>query len=556
MHKTSGGYISTGTPMVRAGIKSHTNALDRPISPAHIAALNAAQATPWEINGYVLDVAREAWTDSHPVGGVKAMIPQTAPVRKSDGDWAMMPDEERRDHRAAQASAHAHNASARGKEGALLECLTTAETVRGRPIWFPHSLDFRGRIYPVATTGLSPQGADLAKGLLRFHEGKPLGPDGMFWLCVRAANCFGQDKRSLVDRVAWTLEHREDIITAAADPFGFPWWSDAPEPWGFLATCHEVNMAWDCADPEEFVSHLPIPMDGSCSGIQHLSAMGLDPVGARATNLRGGLPRQDIYQEVADKVAALIALDLSGADAIAAEFWTGRVKRATVKRAVMTTPYGVTARGISQQLISDRFVDDAAPGERGALAGYLRDKLVGALGQTIVAAREIMAWLQEVATRLADAQIAFQWTTPVGSQIRQAYYAEPLRAVRTLSGQVYIATEDTGGSLARSKAASASAPNVIHSFDAAHCVLTVLRGTEEGISAWALVHDSFGTHASETTRLNATLRAEFVAMYRSDWLGAIRDEISSYAPHVQIPPLPAMGTFDLDEVNGSEFFFS
>ncbi len=60
------------------------------------------------------------------------------------------------------------------------------------------------------------------------------------------------------------------------------------------------------------ISHLPISMDGSCNGYQHLSAMGLDPIGGRATNLMpfretrqgeaSNVEPQDIYQWVSDLV--------------------------------------------------------------------------------------------------------------------------------------------------------------------------------------------------------------------------------------------------------------
>ena len=50
------------------------------------------------------------------------------------------------------------------------------------------------------------------------------------------------------------------------------------------------------------ISHLPISMDGSCNGYQHLSAMGLDPIGGRATNLMPFDDPEDIYQRVCDRV--------------------------------------------------------------------------------------------------------------------------------------------------------------------------------------------------------------------------------------------------------------
>jgi DNA-directed RNA polymerase len=50
-------------------------------------------------------------------------------------------------------------------------------------------------------------------------------------------------------------------------------------------------------------------MDGTCNGYQHLSAMGRDPIGGRATNLVPGMKPADIYQEVADRVSWRLAKD-------------------------------------------------------------------------------------------------------------------------------------------------------------------------------------------------------------------------------------------------------
>lgn len=557
--KSTGGYLMAGTSLVRSAKGAHTNALDRPISQTHLDALNAIQATRWRVNNYVLDVAQEVWTGSLRLAGLEKAYTRSVPDRVRLDLWADMTPEEQRGHRAKQAAAHIHNTKAQGRERALLETLTTAEELRRRDsIWFPHSLDFRGRIYPVTGGSLTPQGRDISKALLMFAEGMPLGPDGEFWLCVRAANCAGKDKRALGDRVGWALENRENIISSAADPVGHTWWADVAakdEPWGLLATCHELAQAWDMENASDFVSHLPIPMDGSCSGIQHLSAMGLDPVGARSTNLCAGLARQDIYMDVAKLVQSAIEADkLAGV--VEAFYWAPKVERATVKRSVMTTPYGVTGRGIQQQLVADGFCEDAEAGERTKLASYLRDKLVDALGATVVAAKEIMAWLQGVAATLADAQVDFRWTTPCGSQIRQAYFVTSEVRIQTLAGQFRLASDTQEGLLLKSKASSASAPNVVHSFDAAHMVFTVNTGTIAGITSWAMVHDSYGTHAGNTTRMNGILRDEFVRMYETDWLKAIYEEVLAYAPHVDIPPPPARGSFDLNEVRGSDFFFA
>jgi DNA-directed RNA polymerase len=50
-------------------------------------------------------------------------------------------------------------------------------------IYFPHNMDFRGRVYPIPPH-LNHMGADINRGLLEFAEGKPLGKEGLFWLKV------------------------------------------------------------------------------------------------------------------------------------------------------------------------------------------------------------------------------------------------------------------------------------------------------------------------------------------------------------------------------------
>jgi DNA-directed RNA polymerase len=41
-------------------------------------------------------------------------------------------------------------------------------------IYFPHNIDFRGRLYPIPPH-LNHMGADISRGLLLFAEGKKLG---------------------------------------------------------------------------------------------------------------------------------------------------------------------------------------------------------------------------------------------------------------------------------------------------------------------------------------------------------------------------------------------
>ena len=90
---------------------------------------------------------------------------------------------------------------------------------------------------------------------------------------------------------------------------------EADQPWLFLAACLEWKRYKE--EGPGMISHLPISMDGSCNGYQHLSAMGLDPIGGRATNLMGPISNdpEDIYQWVSDLVCRRMEVD-AASDAV------------------------------------------------------------------------------------------------------------------------------------------------------------------------------------------------------------------------------------------------
>jgi DNA-directed RNA polymerase len=548
-----GGYSVLRVDALRGMKGEHTRALRRPLSEQSIAALNAVQKTPWALNRWLHDVAEEAQAAGSIIGDREEVV--RIPKRLPEGDWKGMRKEAQSAYAKSRREAFEHNASAQGQADALLNTLVAARQVREEAVlYYPHSLDFRGRIYPVPTWGPHPQGNDLARSLLMFSEGRSLGDDGLYWLYIRAANCAGQDKLPLVDRVQWCLDNLDNLKASALAPLEFTWWTEMDEPWGFLATCREIVMALDMDDPSDFLSHLPIPLDGSCNGLQHLSAMALDPTGAAATNLRAGLPRQDIYEDVASEVRDIVDRDIR-ADVEEALLWQGKVTRKVVKRAVMTTPYGVTKGGIRTQLINDGH----APGDgasRGRAADYLKDCLVEALDRKAGAARGIMAWLQAIAFQLAQAELPFVWTTPSGNRVAQSYRKETVQRVHTLFGHLQIIGEDSASGLNPKKQSLGAAPNYVHSFDAAHLTNTVLACQAEGITDFAMIHDSYGTHACHTTALARLLRDEFVAIYREDWLRKLYEELRAAHPHVDIPEPPGRGEFDLSEVQRSDFFFS
>ncbi|SFZ81709.1 DNA-directed RNA polymerase [Devosia enhydra] len=557
--KYEGGYYLLNTDLVRTGLHTHTRALEAPVSDCTLHALNAIQRTPWKINGWLLDVMTEAYRSGSKLGGLPYADTVDLP-KKSTEEWEAMTEEERNKWKFHLSSIHGHNARMESRRKALLTQIDIAETMRNQPaIWFPHFLDFRTRFYPMPQ-GLHPQCDDFGKALLEFAEGVELGKRGLFWLCIRAANCFGEDKMSLAARVKWVEEHRVQIIDSAVDPLdGGRFWAEADEPWGFLATCRELHEAWSLVDPTTYVSHQPVPQDGSCNGLQHLSAMGRDPIGARATNVAANKVRQDIYTQVATVVERLVSEDAVAGVALAHE-WIGKITRKVVKRAVMTTPYGVTERGIAEQLMNDGHTEGMD--KKGQAATYLKDKIVAALDETITSAKGVMAWLQATAMALAEAEKPFDFTTPTGNKVRQSYYTLNRLRLNTIAGKLVLWEEDRTGGLQGRKQMLAAAPNLIHSFDAAHLTMTVNAMAERlgpNVS-FAMIHDSFGVHAARVDDLSRCLREQFVVMYQQDWLEILQAEFNAQAeglaevPHYSEFIVP--GDFDVSECLDSEFFFA
>ena len=104
--------------------------------------------------------------------------------------------------------------------------------------------------------------------LCLFPEGKRLGSRGLDWLKIHLVNVHGVLKKaSLQERVEYADAHMDEIMDSADHPLhGRLWWKGADDPWQTLIACMEITDAIRSGDPKNFVSHLPVQMDGSCNG--------------------------------------------------------------------------------------------------------------------------------------------------------------------------------------------------------------------------------------------------------------------------------------------------
>ena len=151
-------------------------------------------------------------------------------------------------------------------------------------LYFPHSLDWRGRIYPL-TAALTPQGNGFQKALISFAQGKALRSDeALTWLKVHTANSYGKDKASWQDRIKWTEDNQALIERVVANPIRHVEdWIHTDEPWLFLAACEQMCKVYK--DGLNAVVDIAIPMDGTCNGAQHYAMMTRDIKGAYGVNV-------------------------------------------------------------------------------------------------------------------------------------------------------------------------------------------------------------------------------------------------------------------------------
>lgn len=476
-----------------------------------------------------------------------------------------------------------------------------------------YNYDFRGRIY-VNTAYLHEQSSDNAKGLLLFGNPELLGCDGWKWLAIHTSNCFGNDKETLKNRVTFVEENLERFIGFAANPLiEREWMYSEPgrlrdKPFMFLACCFELQRLSRWVDSgnriEEFPSALPLYIDGSNNGVQHLAALSLDEVVAPLVNLIPSEYPGDVYKYIAGftweelqrlcsklhpfeidqfdeifETAKKLQREYSSAEsnseakaaawAKAAEwrnqnrdiraklfcvYWlridSPKDQRKVVKRNVMTLGYGGTPYGMGQQIIDDTR----------DMSEYLRDKehLWGALLGNLVyktcyeqlpGPAKMLRLFQALARRANDKGTDLCWTAPVtGFPVIQTYRKPSFKRAKLTYGadelKIQVAAwEDS--ELDKGAQETGSAPNIVHSLDAAH-LGTVVAATDYPIS---VVHDSFGCAAGNMHDLFQLVREKFLILYAHDPLKMILEENDS------LDLMPERGSLDINLILQSDFAF-
>jgi len=593
---TYGGYLTPrpGNRFIKQrNLAYHDELRNADISDVY-EAVNHIQDSPWVINTAILDAMEKVWTEGGSLGGLPRRQDEPVPPKPLDIDTN---EEAKIAWKREAATVYGRNADLQSSRLALHRDLWVARRfAEEERMFFPHELDFRGRVYPIPAFGPTPQGNDWQKALIQFADGMPLGEEGKRWLMIHIANLFGVDKVSFDERVQWVIDNTNELIDSGVMPLdGNRFWTTADSPWCALAACIEyVGML---EEGTSFVSRLPIALDGSCSGLQHFSAMLRDTEGGRAVNLLPSEKPQDVYMAVAGNAQAMADCSheelvrlypaissvklTTKVDGEAVEVPTepirkawagGKITRSIAKRPTMTFCYSATRFGMQAMILQtlrelDKAREEAGEGpylggvDNYQAAMWLSHVLYSSISLTVSSAARAMDWLREAAKVAAKADLPLWWTTPMGLPVLQEYKKTEGVIVRAhWAGQRVDLTIQKEGDVLDSRAqANGVAPNFVHSLDASHLQAVALRAKREGIAHIAMIHDSFGTHAANTGRLSRILRETFVEQYSGDVLGGLYEELKGQLGDElagELPPPPAAGDLDLNEVLGALYTFA
>ena len=526
-----GGYLTNElrrlNSLVRTGISRRGPVLRE--SKA-LTMLNRLQKVPYRINPEILDIANFCMEHRISVGKFRAEEP-TPPPPKPD-PWETASDEEKVAYRRARTEIEDNNSALAQKNYRTTECLFVANKYKDDTFWIPWSFDFRGRVYPIPTS-LSPQGTDFDKSLVYFFDE---GPVNDWWLGFQVATTWGLDKAPMEDRINWVKDNHDFISMIASDPKGtISTWSGAEEPWCFLASAIEY---YHCVITKtKQTSGLPVSVDATCSGLQHLSALALDRTAAEMVNVVPTPRPSDGYAIVAEKAKEQLPEHLHPI-----------ITRKVTKRTVMTTPYGVTENSardyIRQELKGIEL-------EKGELQAIVKAIYRYAVRKVFAGPCKSMEFIQRVAGEAIKAgQTTIEWVTPSGFSVVQEYRRNDCERVKTrLLGETIrtsLLKPFDERQVDLNKAKTAASPNLIHSLDAAllHLVFAEWSGP------FTVIHDCVLGRSCDMDRMGEAIRDKFVEIYSEPVLKNWADQLNA-----DFDESVMQNTLDINDVQNSAYFF-
>lgn len=516
-------------------------------------AINILQKVPYQINRRVYEVMVNLWEKGECVAGLPSRERRTIAARPDKAvdeeayiRWIRQTCEILKENR-SRISLRMHYA----------KLIHLAEKFMESKLWFPLTMDFRGRFY-AEPSYLSYQGIDAAQALLQFAHKKPITDRGAKWLASAGAAHFGI-KGTFLEKYEWVQKNDGWICKMAQNPLELMDWAKADEPWQFLSFCCEWE-AYRRVGPS-YESGFMVSFDGSANGLQVLSLAWRDEIGAASTNCLPSAKPRDLYGDVAQRAIEILKRDNTE---WARKWLAFGIDRSTTKRPTMVVPYSATkwsCRDYIQEWYDAKIAAGAKRPFRDSMPpmNYLNNVIWQAISEVVVKAREAMEWFKQVSKVLTKNDVRIQWRTPTGFTVIQEYPNYKGAEVRVKFGKscrrLSILEKCKGINHRRNQ--NALAPNWVHALDSCALVKFVNLARSKGVSSLRVIHDSYACTPAEADTVFESIRVAWHDLFKDDVVGDLYKQLSYLAPiGVELPPPPEKGSMDLDGLLKAQYFFS
>lgn len=418
--------------------------------------------------------------------------------------------------------------------------------------YLPVRIDFRGRVNCISQY-LNYQSTELAKSLLLFSKNEKIMKSdelAIKYFKAYGANCFGNklDKKSWAERCKWIDDNEADIINYTNCNLI----SKAENKLLFSAFCIEYNKWIKALNNNEisyFETHLPIQLDATCNGYQHLSLLIYDYDMAKELNLAesnwNDIPK-DFYGFMITELINFFKKKLSSnkllpEDKICYERLVNiLIHRSAIKKAVMTIPYNVSVhqmiKYIKEHFIKINENENNYSSPYTLEYQYLEDSNVILCEKDIAfiasGLREVLEinfprlklliwYLKSIANICNKLNIVIPWETPSSLQVNQSYKAfGPNVTLRPYSyNKSSFTLKVTTNSLRGNKQLRSLMPNLIHSLDATVLALladNLFNNIESKIVNFYSIHDCFAVTANNIVTLFNSLKSVYTKIYIQD----------------------------------------
>lgn len=410
-------------------------------------------------------------------------------------------------------------------------------------IYFPVRMDQRGRIY-CSSTYLNYQSCELSKALLSFsNPGIINKKDLKFvkYLEYYGVNCFGKDKLSNKAKITWIQDNLENIINYDNGKL----LNKAKDKLLFIAFCIEYKRYNEFLNNEntfEFHTYLPIQLDATCNGFQHLALLSNEVTLFKELNLIEGNndTPNDFYSFLVHKLVNLFnnMVEKSNTDVNNGSYERLKsfyLERSNIKKAIMTIPYNASSRSMRKyikdnlHLVEQKNVDNLSWYSKSdkQTKPWINNKDVLVLISSIQAIihndfekiKKLMKYLKNIATIFTILGLPIVWSLPHGLIIRQSYLEKKSVSIRPFiysktKINIQVVNKDKYD---KKKQIRALMPNLIHSLDASSLNLLYNKFSQIYEKPQFLaIHDCFGTTLDKVYNLKTILASVYLDIYSND----------------------------------------